>query len=238
MPDDALPFLPEDWSTALAVAAHPDDLEYGAAAAVARWTDQGKRVAYLLLTSGEAGIDTIAPEESGPLREGEQRRACAVVGVDDVTFGGLQDGVLQPDVPMRAVIARAVRRVRPDVVVATATNDWGGQPDQADHRAVAGVLLDAVRDAGNRWVHRHLLDEGLEPHDVRELVWVMDAEPTHAVDTSATTDRGMESLRAHETYWDVLGGTPEEMLRQGAGETGARQGVQTAVLVRRLVLKE
>ncbi len=232
--DDALPPLPEDFSTALAVAAHPDDLEYGAASAVARWTDQGKRVAYLMLTRGEAGIDTMAPEQSAPVREREQRRACAEVGVDDVAFAGLPDGVLQPDLALRREVARAVRRVRPDVVVVNASRDWGGVPDQADHRALAAALVDAVRDAGNRWVHRELLQEGLEPFDgVREVVHVMDAEPTHAVDTSDTLDRGMAALRAHETYWEVLGEMPEEMLREGAAEAGRRQGVASAILVRR-----
>ncbi|WP_298990920.1 PIG-L deacetylase family protein [uncultured Pseudokineococcus sp.] len=237
-PQPPLPWLPEDFGTALAVAAHPDDLEYGAAAAVARWTDQGRQVAYLLLTRGEAGIDTVSPEESAPLREREQRAACAAVGADDVDFAGLPDGVLQPDLAVRRAIARAVRRVRPEVVVANASRDWGGVPDQADHRALAAVLVDAVRDAGNRWVFRELLDEGLEPWGgVREVVHVMDAEPTHAVDTTATLDRGMASLRAHETYWEVLGSSPEEMLRAGAAEAGARQGVGTAVLVRRQVLQ-
>ncbi len=63
--------LPEDWSRALAVVAHPDDLEYGAASAVARWTSEGREVVYVLATSGEAGIDGLDPSESGPLREEE-----------------------------------------------------------------------------------------------------------------------------------------------------------------------
>ena len=72
----------ESWSSALAIVAHPDDLEYGTAAAIARWTAQGKRVVYTLATSGEAGIDGLAPEDAGPLREQEQRASAAVVGVD------------------------------------------------------------------------------------------------------------------------------------------------------------
>lgn len=58
------PFVPEDWTRALAVVAHPDDLEYGAASAIARWTAQGKEVVYCLVTSGEAGIDSMPPDES------------------------------------------------------------------------------------------------------------------------------------------------------------------------------
>ena len=65
--------LPEEWSRALAIVAHPDDLEYGAAAAIARWTDQGKWIGYVLASSGEAGIDGMNPAEAGPLREQEER---------------------------------------------------------------------------------------------------------------------------------------------------------------------
>ena len=85
---------PEEWERGLAIVAHPDDIEY-AAAAMARWTDQGKHIAYCLLTSGEAGIDGIDPEQSRPLREQEQRNAAAIVGVHDVEFLGYPDGTLE-----------------------------------------------------------------------------------------------------------------------------------------------
>ena len=65
--------FPDDWSRALCIVAHPDDLEYGAAGAIARWTAAGKEVAYLLVTRGEAGIDAMSPAEAGPLREAEER---------------------------------------------------------------------------------------------------------------------------------------------------------------------
>lgn len=230
---EPLPALPDDVTTVLAVAAHPDDLEYGAASVVARWTDHGVRGSYLLLTSGEAGIDGLDPEQSGPLREGEQRAAAAEVGVSDVVFAGLPDGVLEAGVAVRHAIARAVRLVRPDVVLAPASQDWGGVPDQADHRALIAVLLDGVRDAGNRWVHRDLVEDGLEPFgDVRWIGLVGDARPTHAADISDYLDRGMASLRAHANYFDSVGGTPEPMLRAGAAEAGARQGVASAALIR------
>ena len=80
MPD--LEPLPEDWSRAIAVVAHPDDLEYGAAAAIARWTGQGKDIRYVLATRGEAGIDSMPPEQAGPIRTEEQIRSAAAVGVD------------------------------------------------------------------------------------------------------------------------------------------------------------
>src|SRR5687767_15620128 len=99
MSEDQIPTplepLPEDWPRALAVVAHPDDLEYGAAAAIARWTDQGKVVSYCLVTSGEAGIDTLAPDECAPLRQEEERRSAAVVGVDTVEFLRHPDGLVE-----------------------------------------------------------------------------------------------------------------------------------------------
>src|SRR3954451_16679656 len=98
----------ESWSSALAVVAHPDDLEYGAAAAVARWTGQGKRVTYCLATSGEAGIDAIPPENAGPLREAEERAGAALVGVQVVEFLGFPDGMLEYGLGLRREIARAV----------------------------------------------------------------------------------------------------------------------------------
>ena len=97
----ALEPVDESWSTALAIVAHPDDLEYGASAAIARWTAQGKRVVYCLATSGEAGIDAIEPERAGPLREEEQRASAAAVGVDVVEFLGYPDGVLEYGLALR-----------------------------------------------------------------------------------------------------------------------------------------
>jgi len=76
---EQLEAMPTDWSRALAIAAHPDDLEYGAAGAIAAWTEAGKDVRYLLVTRGEAGIDGIPPQECGPLREAEQRAGAAEV---------------------------------------------------------------------------------------------------------------------------------------------------------------
>jgi len=80
--------LDENWERALAVVAHPDDLEYGAASAVARWTSQGKQVNYLMVTRGEAGIDSMPPEETGPLREEEERISAGLVGVKTVCISG------------------------------------------------------------------------------------------------------------------------------------------------------
>jgi LmbE family N-acetylglucosaminyl deacetylase len=227
--------LPEDWERCLAVVAHPDDLEFGAAAAVARWTDQGKDVVYCLLTSGEAGIDGMEPERAAPLREQEQRTSAALVGVDEGDFLGLPDGVLEYGLPLRRAIAREVRRHRPDVVLTNNFREtWDGATtlNMSDHIVTGRGALDAARDAGNRWVFRDLLDEGVEPWDGVRQVWAFGSpDARHAVDVTATFDRGVASLRAHEAYLAGLGsGTfdAEEFLESVCRPAGARLGVPLA----------
>src|SRR4051812_34197191 len=113
---DTLPALPENWQRCLAVAAHPDDIEYGTASAIARWTAQGKQVTYLLATRGEAGIDGMHPDQAGPLREAEERAGAAEVGVDAVEFLDHRDGTIEGGPALRRDIVRAIRRHRPEVV--------------------------------------------------------------------------------------------------------------------------
>ncbi|KQO37322.1 PIG-L deacetylase family protein [Aeromicrobium sp. Leaf245] len=234
MADDApapLTPLDEDWERALVVVAHPDDVEFGAAAAVARWTDQGKTVVYCMVTSGEAGIDALPPDECRTVREAEQVESARVVGVDIVEFLGFPDGVVEPTIALRAAIAEQVRRHRPDVVVTGNHHDtWGGSsPNQADHIAVGRATIHAVQDAGNRWIHREQLTDGLEPWgDVRQ-VWVAGSPVAgHGVDTTATFDRGVASLEAHRAYIDGLGWEhfdAAEFLEGMSRPTGSRLGV-------------
>ena len=183
---DRLEHVAEDWETALAIVAHPDDLEYGAAAAVARWTGQGKRVAYCLATSGEAGIDDLPPEECGPVREAEERAGAALVGVTEVEFLGFPDGTLEYGLPLRRAFAAAIRRHRPDVLITISHHEsWGpGTANQADHIATGRAVIDAARDAGNRWVFRDLATAGLEPWNVRHVLVNASPQAGHAVDVT------------------------------------------------------
>ncbi|RKE17582.1 PIG-L deacetylase family protein [Streptomyces sp. TLI_171] len=226
--------LDEDWNSALCVVAHPDDMEYGAAAAVARWTGQGKRISYLMVTSGEAGIDGMEPEQCRPVREREQVESAAVVGVDTVEFLGYPDGILEYGLPLRRDLARAIRRHRPDIVVTTNFRDtYGGVfPNQADHIAVGRATLDAVRDAGNRWVFRELTSEGHQPwNGVRQLWAAGSPDGWHAVDTTDTFAAGVASLEAHRAYLDGLGGdmaNAAEFLESMGRAAGARLGTRYA----------
>jgi LmbE family N-acetylglucosaminyl deacetylase len=233
--DDQLTPVDEDWSSALAIVAHPDDLEYGTAAAIARWTDQGKRIAYCLATRGEAGIDALDPGQAGPLREQEQRTAAAIVGVDVVEFLGYRDGVIEYGLPLRRDIARAVRRHRPDVVITGNFQDfWApGFPNQADHIALGRAVLDGVRDAANRWVFPELIDEGFERWSTKQLLVSGGPAATHGVDVSDHFETGVRSLEAHAAYLQGLGShpmaEPQEFLEAFARATGSRLGVRFGV---------
>ncbi|MEU5765561.1 PIG-L deacetylase family protein [Streptomyces asoensis] len=203
--------MPEDWQRALAVVAHPDDLEYGCSAAVAAWTDAGREVVYVLATRGEAGIDTVAPAECGPLREREQRASAAVVGVSVVEFLDHRDGVVEYGPALRRDIAAAIRRHRPELVITLNHRDtWGGVAwNTPDHVAVGRATLDAAGDAGNRWIFPELSAQGLQPwNGVRWVAVAGSATPTHAVDASAGLERAVGSLLEHRAYIEAL--TDEE----------------------------
>jgi LmbE family N-acetylglucosaminyl deacetylase len=223
--------MPEDWSRALAVVAHPDDMEYGAASAVARWTDQGKDVRYLLVTRGEAGISTIPPSEVGPSREEEQRRSCLTVGVSAVEFLDRSDGLVEADLALRRDLAGAIRRHQPEVILSINYRDsWGGPSwNHADHRAVGRALLDSVRDAANPWIFP---DSTPVWPGVRFAAFNGSPQATHGVDVTGYLERGIESLRCHALYLANLGGDmsdPAAFLRSAAESTGALLGVQHAV---------
>ncbi len=229
-PAPTLEFVPEDWERALAVVAHPDDMEYGAASAVARWTAQGKHVAYVLVSDGEAGIQSIPPAEAGPIRRDEQRASCYAVGVGDVEFLGYPDGLIVEGLPLRSDLAAAIRRHRPEAVLSINFRDsWGGPSwNHPDHRAVGRALLDAIRDAANPWFAP---ERGPAWAGVRFTAFNGSPQPTHAVDVTATLDAGIRSLECHRAYLENLGGGPSsatDALRSAAAATGPLIGVELA----------
>jgi LmbE family N-acetylglucosaminyl deacetylase len=238
--------MPEDWHRALAVVAHPDDMEYGAAAAVAEWTASGRQVDYLLVTRGEAGIDTMAPAESARVREAEQHASARAVGVTDVAFLDHRDGVVEEGLALRRDIALALRRRRPELVLTLNHHDtWGGTAwNTPDHRVVGRAVLDAVGDAGNRWIFpAEPGQEAPEPWDgVRWVAVAGSPEPTHAAAVGrASVDRAVQSLAEHRAYITALSEVPpkqyaraflEGVLRSVAPRFGGRDGVAFQVFPR------
>ena len=200
MQDDA------EISRVLAIAAHPDDLDFGSAATIAGWTSTGIEVVYCIVTDGDAGgFDESFPrEEMAPLRRAEQTAAAKAVRVDDLRFLGYPDGRVEATLGLRKDLARVIRQVRPDRVLCPSPERNYARigTSHPDHRAVGSAALDAVYpDARNPYTFPELVaDEGLAAWIVPE-VWIAGGIPTpnHYVDVTETFPRKVAALRAHQS---------------------------------------
>jgi len=237
MPDDKLP-TPE---RVLVVAAHPDDIEFGAAGTVARWVDEGAAVRFLLVTRGDKGSDDPTTDVAAltVLREREQRAAAAELGVERVDFLDEPDGQVEPSLRLREQITRAIRTFRPEVVmthdptVLFVNNEWINHPD---HRAVGQVTVDAVfptaRDPLNFPEH---LAEGLEAWKVAELFLWSTNEANQIVDIAATIERKIDALGHHASQFRDFGDIAR-WVRRRSEELGERAGYRAAEGFRRVTL--
>jgi LmbE family N-acetylglucosaminyl deacetylase len=237
MPDDALP-TPD---RVLVVAAHPDDIEFGAAGTVARWVAEGASVRYLVVTRGDKGSDDPDVDIGAltALREREQREAATEVGVEGVDFLDEPDGQVEPSLRLRERITYAVRAFRPDIVmthdptVLFVNNEWVNHPD---HRAVGQVTVDAVfptaRDPLN---FREHLDAGLVPWKVAELYLWSTNEANQLVDIGAMLDRKIAALGRHASQFRSFDDVAR-WVRRRSEELGDRAGYRAAEGFRRVTL--
>ena len=237
MANDKLP-TPE---RVLVVAAHPDDIEFGAAGTVARWIAEGAAVRYLLVTRGDKGSDDpgVDSSELAALREREQRAAAAEIGVSGVDFLGEPDGQVEPSLRLRERITYAIRAFQPEIVmghdptVLFVNNEWVNHPD---HRAVGTVTVDAVfptaRDPLN---FREHLDAGLQPWKVAELYLWSTNEANQLVDIGDTLERKIDALAHHASQFHEFGETAR-WLRRRSEELGERVGYRAAEGFRRVML--
>jgi LmbE family N-acetylglucosaminyl deacetylase len=229
----------------LSIHAHPDDQEFTVAGTLAKWARAGSSIVTVCLTSGEAGSNRSTPADMTPerlvkIREEEQRAASRVLGIGEVVFLGHADGVLQPTIALRRDLTRVIRRHRPDAVVCgdPTVRFYGTRyMNHPDHRVAADVALDAVfPSAETRFIFPELLDEGLEPHHVRE-VWLFGSERADTfVDIAAVLDIKITALREHRSQlgdWD-----PSPMLRGWARRQGVRRRLRAAEAFRRMVLED
>lgn len=193
-----------DVKRALVLAAHPDDIDFGAAGTVATWTEAGIAVSYCLVTDGDAGgFDPDFPrEEMGPLRRREQAAAAAAVGVDDLHFLGYPDGYLEPTLALRRDIARVIRQVRPDRMAIPSPEIWYERlyASHPDHRAAGAAAFSAIYpDARNPFTFPELREEGLEAWTVAETWLMAHPQTNHVVDVTDAFDRKVTALRAHKS---------------------------------------
>jgi LmbE family N-acetylglucosaminyl deacetylase len=237
MPDDALPTP----ARVLVVAAHPDDIEFGAAGTVARWVAEGAEVRYLIATRGDKGSDDpdVDVAELVARREREQRAAAAELGVASVDFLDEPDGLVQPSIALRERITRAIRAARPEAVmshdptVLFVNNEWVNHPD---HRAVGQMTVDAVfptaRDPLNFPDHR---TAGLEPWKVAELFLWSTNEANQLVDIGETLERKIAALAHHASQFRSFDDIAR-WVRRRSEELGERAGYRAAEGFRRVTL--
>ena len=237
MPDDKLP-TPE---RVLVVAAHPDDIEFGAAGTIARWVLAGTRVRYLIATRGDKGSDDPEADIAAlvELRDREQRDAAAEIGVEGVDFLDEPDGQVVASLELRERATRAIRAFRPEIVmthdptVLFVNNEWVNHPD---HRAVGQATIDAVfptaRDPLN---FREQLEEGLGPWKVAELFLWSTNEANQIVDIGATLDAKVAALSHHASQFRAFDDIAR-WVRRRSEELGERAGYRAAEGFRRVTL--
>src|SRR5687767_11703789 len=229
----------------LSIHAHPDDQEFTVAGTLAKWARDGSEIVTICLTRGDAGSNQFTPPEMtrpqlAKIREEEQRAACRVLGIKDVVFLEYEDGVLVPSIEMRRDLTRLVRRYRPDAVVCgdPTMRFYGNRyMNHPDHRVAADVALDAVfPSAETRFIFPELLEEGLQPHHVRE-VWLHGSErPDTFIDIADVLDLKIAALREHKSQlgpWD-----PAPFVTGWAMEQGKAKKLPAAEAFRRMVLED
>lgn len=189
----------------LGVAAHPDDLDFGASGTIAKWAREGAECYYLICTDGSKGSDDPKMTEAQLIktRQNEQRAAGKIVGLKDVFFLKHVDTQLVSDLGLKKEIVRFIRKLRPDIVVTmdpTLVYSKRGFVNHTDHRAAGQATIDAVYPmARDRLTFRELEKEGLKPHKVKQLYLINFDNSNEVVDISKTISIKEKALLCHKS---------------------------------------
>ena len=219
----SFPYTPE---SAMAIMAHPDDIEFTCVGTLARWAGAGARISYVLCTSGDVGIAEpgMTRARATEIREAESRTAAGIAGATEIIFLREPDGLLQATLDLRKKLVREIRRFRPEVVICgDPTVVWSGADyvNHPDHRAAALSALDATFPAaGQPNLFEELTTEGLQAHKVRKIFATAWADADTFVNIAETLSLKITALKAHVSQmkdWD-----PTDMVTRWAAE--AAQG--------------
>ena len=183
------------------VTPHPDDAEFGVAGSVVHWARAGKDVIYVVCTNGDKGTSDInlKPAELAQIREQEQLAAAKLLGVREVVFLRHEDQSLEDTPEFRKEIVRLIRMYRPETIVTA--DPYRRYIWHRDHRIVGQVVLDAVFPyARDLFAYPDMLEEGLQPHKVKEvLLWASLEDINYRLDVTDTFDIKLAALRCHES---------------------------------------
>jgi LmbE family N-acetylglucosaminyl deacetylase len=184
----------------MVIAPHPDDPEFGISGTVAKLTQEGKKVVYVICTSGDKGTSdrNMKPEKLARIREQEQREAARMLGVSDIIFLGYPDQGLDDTAEFRKTLVRVIRQYRPHVVATT--DPYRKYMWHRDHRITGQVVADAVFPfARDHLAYPDLLAEGLEPHIVREMWFWGTEDPNFRSDITSTFENKIAALACHKS---------------------------------------
>ena len=184
----------------MVITPHADDAEGGAGGTVVRWTREGKEVVYVVCTNGDKGTSdpNITPEQLAEIREEEQRAAAKLLGVREVIFLRYPDQGLEDTPEFRKDIVRLIRMYRTYTVVSV--DPYRRYLWHRDHRITGQVVLDAIFPyARDLYAYPDLIEEGLQPHKVREVLLWGSEEPNYRSDITDTFDIKFKALSCHKS---------------------------------------
>lgn len=190
-------------SDIMVISAHPDDAEFGSAGAVAKWIREGRRVVYVVCTSGDKGSNdpNMTPEQLAKIRENEQEDAAAVLGVSDVVFLRYPDQELEDTPHFRKAIVRQIRIFKPEMVLTS--DPYRRYIWHRDHRIVGQVTLDAVFPyARDVMAYPDLMEEGIMPHKVKKILFWGTEDINLRIDITETFQLKLAALRCHKSQID------------------------------------
>ncbi len=219
-----------DNSTVLVVSPHPDDAEVGAGGTIAHWAALGRKVVLVVCTNGDKGTSDrdVDPEDLSDTRLKEQHAAGEVLGVSEVVMLGFPDQTLEDTTEFRERIVREIRKHRPHAILTCDPNRK--YINHRDHRTAGRVTLDAVYPfARDHLAYPEHLEEGLEPHKVREVyLWSSD-EPDCFLEISEQAFKAKrDALYSHVSQFGERNEEREKGARSGPESIGRKIGVPLA----------
>jgi LmbE family N-acetylglucosaminyl deacetylase len=227
---------PERLDRVMVIAAHPDDPEFGCAGTVLKWSQAGRQIIYVLLTSGDKGSHDpdLRPGQLAARRESEQRAAAADLGVGHALFLRHPDGILENTLELRRQLAAVIREHRPHILLTI--DPWRHYQLHPDHRAAGQAALDAVYAAREWYIFPEQLMEGVNPWRVRELYLFWTDNPDYWEDISCCLDARIAALGRHASQLDLEAEKLIERVRQRAREAGEKPGYAFAEAFKRIEL--
>lgn len=209
--------------------AHPDDPEFFCGATIARWVSMGHSVKYCLLTKGDKGSQdrTVNPEDLARTRVEEENRASAVLGVSSVRFLDYHDGTLVASMETRQTVARVIRQEKPDILVTCDPTNYyprEGTINHPDHRTAGQIVVDGYFPAaGNPMFFPELLDEGLEPHSIKELWLSLPSDANVVLNVTEYWDKKLRALHEHHSQIPSMEELDKRMLKRRAPDSTPEQ---------------